>query len=154
MEALSLQASRGQELQGTARTHGSLLHELRDIYKHLRVELKDGRMATGWDQAQDDICDLVEQIKAAPRETKDKERALRPGLSGNLSPPRSHEPSPARSREPSGREDWPPGGRGRVCDPSCLGRCPISRMSGWPKMWRKSSWLPHRWLGGLGRRKR
>ena len=30
-----------QDLRSSAAVHGSMLHELKEIYKHLRVELKD-----------------------------------------------------------------------------------------------------------------
>lgn len=40
-----------KDLRSTAAVHGSMLHELKEIYKHLRVELKD------------DIYDLVEQLR-------------------------------------------------------------------------------------------
>lgn len=53
-----------KDLRSTAAVHGSMLHELKEIYKHLRVELKD------------DIYDLVEQLRStevASRKTSPSE---------------------------------------------------------------------------------
>lgn len=41
-----------KDLRSAQNVHGSMLHELKEIYKHLRVELKD------------DIYDLVEQLRS------------------------------------------------------------------------------------------
>lgn len=47
-----------KDVRSTVLLHGGLLHELRDLYKHLRVELKD------------DIYELVEQMKGTEHQVK------------------------------------------------------------------------------------